>query len=242
MFLITNLRNTKMNAQPTQTPALPLDPDTLATLLRTTADALPHHLGTSAEETATLRNAVSIAIARLRPRDPMEALLAARIIAMHYHIMEDLYRAAQPDLAPGLQLRFQARAHALGKLVDAMLFDLRDRQTAPVLWPGALLQASVPEPRAQPAPVPAPRAQPAPEAARASTPPQPPPAEGRHERRRRERAERHAAAARAPARQGAAVAALPAGVAPVGSENAMYQLLAAEVAARVAASAAALVA
>jgi outer membrane biosynthesis protein TonB len=269
MFLITNLRNTKMNAPPTQTPALPLDPDTLATLLRTTADALPHHLGTSAEETATLRNAVSIAIARLRPRDPVEALLAARIVAMHYHIMEDLHRAAQPDLAPGLQLRFQARAHALGKLVDAMLFDLRDRQTAPVLWPGALLPASVPEPRAQPAPVPAPRAepvpvaapraqpvpvaapraQPAPEAARASTPPppppQPPPAEGRHERRRRERAERaerHAAAARAPVRQGTAAAALPAGVAPVGSENAMYQALAAEVAARVAASATALVA
>jgi hypothetical protein len=43
-------------------------------------------------------------------------------------------------------------------------------------------------------------------------------------------------------RQGTAAAALPAGVAPVGSENAMYQALAAEVAARVAASATALVA
>jgi hypothetical protein len=253
-----------MNTPPVQTqPALALDPDTLATLLRTTADAMPHHLGTCAEDVARQQRAVFNAITRLGPRDPVEALLASRIVAMHFHIMENLYRAGQPDLLPGLQLRFQAKAHALSKLVDATLFELRDRQTAELVWPGAgsRLRASglpvsgVPvsgsEPRAQPVPVPTPRPQPAPEAARASAPLlQPPLAEGRHERRRRERAERHAAArasARQPAatvsaRQPAAAVALPADVAPAGSTDALHQRLLAGVAARAAASATALAA
>jgi hypothetical protein len=209
-----------MTPPPTQTPALALDPDTLATLLRTTVDALPLHPSASADEATTQRHAAFIAITTLRPRDPMEAFLAARIVAVHYHVMANLRSATQPDLPAGLQLRFQGRAIALSKLMDATLFELRDRQTATLRQPAAL-----------PASLPAPRAQPAPEAARASTP-QPPPTEGRHERRHRERAERHlAAAARAPARQPAA-AAMPASVVPVGPDQALQQRLLVEVAAR----------
>jgi hypothetical protein len=211
-----------MTPPPTQTPALALDPDTLATLLRTTVDALPLRPSATADEATTHRHAAFIAITTLRPRDPMEAFLAARIVAVHYHVMANLRSATQPDLPAGLQLRFQGRAIALSKLMDATLFELRDRQTA-TLRPPAALPASLPVPRVQPAP----------EAARASTPPQPPPAEGRHERRHRERAERHlAAAARAPVRQPAAAAALPAGVVPVGPDQALHQRLLAEVAAR----------
>jgi hypothetical protein len=206
-----------MNPSPTQTPALALDPDTLATLLRTTVDALPLHPSASADEATTQRHAAFIAITTLRPRDPMEAFLAARIVAVHYHVMANLRSATQPDLPAGLQLRFQGRAIALSKLMDASLFELRDRQTATLRQPAGL-----------PASLPMPRAQPAPEAGRASTPQ--PPAEGRHERRHRERAERHlAAAARVPAQQPAAV---PAGVVPVGPDQALQQRLLAEVAAR----------
>jgi hypothetical protein len=199
-----------MTPPPTQTPALALDPDTLATLLRTTVDALPLHPSASADEATTHRHAAFIAITTLRPRDPMEAFLAARIVAVHYHVMANLRSATQPDLPAGLQLRFQGRAIALSKLMDATLFELRDRQTATLRPPAAL-----------PASLPAPHAQPAFEAARASTPQ--PPAEGRHERRHRERAERHLAAAAARA---------PAGVVPVGPDQALHQRLLAEVAAR----------
>jgi hypothetical protein len=204
-------KDPQMTPPLTQTPALALDPDTLAALLRTTVDALPLHPSASAEEATTQRHAAFIAITTLRPRDPMEAFLAARIVAVHYHVMENLRCATQPDLPAALQLRFQGRAIALSKLMDATLFELRDRQTATLRPPAAL-----------PASLPAPRAQPAPEAARASTPPQSP-AEGRHERRHRERAERHFAAAAARA---------PAGVVPVGPDQALHQRLLAEVAAR----------
>ena len=257
-----------MNTPPVQTqPALTLDPDTLATLLRTTADAMPHHLGTCAEDVAKQQRAVCSAITKLGPRDPVEALLASRIVAMHFHIMENLYRAGQPDLLPDLRLRFQAKAQALAKVVDATLFELRDRHTGELVSPesGARRRASEmpasgvpaaglpasrmpvaePESPAAPVPVPTPGAQPAPEVARASAPPQPPLAEGRHERRRRERAERHAAArasarhaaVSASVRQPAAAVALPAGAAPAGSNDALYQRLLAEVTARAAASA-----
>jgi hypothetical protein len=98
--------------------------------------------------------------------------------------------------------------------------DLARRQgglgVRPVAWPASV----------QPVPEPAARAQPAPEAVRASTPPQPPVAEGRHERRRRERAERHLAAA-----------AQRAGLGSGAADIATQQRLVAEVAARAAASA-----
>ena len=79
-----------MDAPPTQIAALGLGPATLAVLLRSTLDALPHPPGLSAEEIAAERAGAVDAIARLRPRDPMEAFSAARIVALQYHLMEDL--------------------------------------------------------------------------------------------------------------------------------------------------------
>jgi len=144
----------------------------------------------------------------------------------------------------------------MSKLMDRTMFELRDRQSAPLVGPemprpAALLrsaqqlaaqqlaaqQPATPRPAASaPAEGPGPGVQPAPEAARESTPPQPPPAEGRHERRRRERAERHAAALRASGRRPAGVVAPPAGVAPAGPDEDLRQRLLAELAARAAAS------
>jgi hypothetical protein len=187
-------------------------------MLSATIDTLPHHPHASAEATATEREAAFLVITALRPRDPLEAMLAARVVAAHYHVMDNFRCAAQPGLPPNLQLRFQARAVALSRLMDATLHNLLDRQTAAARQPGAL-----------PAAVPTPRAEPAPDAARASPPPQLP-VEGRHARRRRERAERPAAAARL------------AGLVSGGPDHAMRQRLLAEVAARAAASITALAA
>ena len=153
-------------------------------------------------------------------------MLAARIVAFHAHLMENVRSAAQPDLPPNLQLRFQGRAMALARMVDATMFELQGRQTVPAPR-AAALPATAP---ALPAAVPAPHAEPAPEAAEASTPPRPV-VEGRHARRVRERAERHAAA-RAKA----------AGLAAGGPGDELRKRLLAEVAARAAASVTALAA
>ena len=215
-----------MNPPPTQTAPQPLDPATLADTLSTTMEALPQHKQASADETAIRREAARLAIARLRPRDPLEAMLAARIVAFHAHLMENVRSAAQPDLPPNLQLRFQGRAMALARMVDATMCELQGRQNVPAPRAGAL-PATAP---ALPAAVPAPDAEPAPEAAVASTPPRPV-VEGRHARRVRERAERHAAA-RAKA----------AGLAAGGPGDELRKRLLAEVAARAAASVTALAA
>jgi hypothetical protein len=150
----------------------------------------------------------------------VEATLAAGIVVAHYAAMDCFRRAARDDLTVDLHLRTVGKAIALCRMIDVSMRDLARRQGSLAVQPAAR-PASV-----QPLPVPAAHAQPAPEAARASPLPQPPIAEGRHERRRRERAERHLAAA-----------ARRAGLGSGAADNAMQQRLLAEVAARAAASA-----
>ncbi|HLB97195.1 MAG TPA: hypothetical protein VJK90_06000, partial [Acetobacteraceae bacterium] len=72
---------------PIQTSAEPLtlDPATFNTMLRSTIEALPHHPHATAEARAERCDAAFLAISALRPRDPLEAMLAARTIALHYH-------------------------------------------------------------------------------------------------------------------------------------------------------------
>lgn len=156
------------------TPAQPLtlDPATFKTMLHGVVDALPHHPQAKPEEIAALREAAYLAISALRPRDPLEAMLAARIISAHFHAMHSLACAVQPNLPPALQLRHQGRAVALSLLTDASLRNLLNRQTAPARQPQGLPAAVGPDPRPQPAPQAA-RADthPAPEATHAAPPP-----------------------------------------------------------------------
>ena len=220
-----------MTQSPTQRQPLAVDALTHAAMLCTTMDALPYHPRASAEQKAAMREAASLVVASLRPRDPLEALLAARFVSAHYHVMDDLRAAAQPNLPSALQLRYQARAIALCKTMDATLCALLDRQTAaprrPMEVAASVDAQSAPETAQTDAP-PA-QVEPTPEAALASTPPQPV-VEGRHARRCRERAERHAARAKA------------VGVALGGPGQEMQKRLLAEVAARAAASGIALAA
>ena len=225
-----------MTQSPTQPQPLALDALAHAAMLCTTMDAMPFHPGATADQKASMREAASLVVASLRPRDPVEAMLAARLVSAHFHVMDNFRAAAQPDLPPNLQLRYQGRAIALCRMMDTTLRDLRDRQGAAARRPavGAAVGAPVAQPAVEvvkaalSAAAPAPDAAPAPEAAPART--APPVVEGRHARRVRERAERHAARAKA--------AVLGAG----GAGDAMQQRLLAEVAARAAASMTALAA
>ena len=138
-----------MTPPPAQKQPLPLDPATLAALLRTTIDAVAAPLpAPRRRKQATQREAAFIVIATLRPRDPLEAMLAARIVVAHVHLMDNLRCAAQPDLPPNLRLRFRASALALTRLMDATMRELTRRQAGPALQPAEIAGDGARPPRA----------------------------------------------------------------------------------------------
>ncbi len=123
-------------------PGPALDPNTLADMTRTALNALSHAPLASAEAKLQRCQAVIAAIGALQPRDPIEAHLAARTLTAHYAAMEHFRCAAQPDLPPGLQLRFAARAIQLCRLTDSTTDALARRQCQPAL-PATLSVARV---------------------------------------------------------------------------------------------------
>ncbi len=140
-----------MNPPPTQPQPDPLDTVSLAIIIRAATDAIPHHPDASVEEKAARRRAAFTMISTLRPRDVMEAMLAARITAVHFHIMDDLRCAAEADLAPSLKLRHRRSAIGLTRMREAAERALFRLQTFPARQPAAL-PTSIPAERAQPAP------------------------------------------------------------------------------------------
>ena len=180
-----------MSTTTPQAQPLPLHEATFSAMLRATVDALPHHPRATAEQVATVREAALLFIASLRPRDPMEAVLAARIVALDRHVMWNLACAAHPGVAADLQLRAQGRAGTLGRLLDATRDEYRrlqaDAPCQPVglptwvapgaAWAAAAAEASSPAEEAPmeapAAPAGEPRAAEVAEAAPAAQPPVP---------------------------------------------------------------------
>jgi hypothetical protein len=93
-------RNTFMATLKTGAEPLPLDHATFNTMISSTVEALPHHPHATAEQRAQRREAAYLAIAALLPRDPLEAMLAARIVALHFHAMHKLAGSIQPNISP----------------------------------------------------------------------------------------------------------------------------------------------
>ncbi len=169
-----------MTTSQTSAEPLPLDPATFNTMLRSTIEALPPPPRATAEACAQQREAAFLAIAALHPRDPLEAMDAARIVALHFHAMYDLGCAIQPTVTSELQLRCQTRAQALGRQSDKMRADYLHRQESePARRPAGLpaSAAVTPQPQPMPQPQPQPQPQPAPQAAAADPTAAPPTAE-----------------------------------------------------------------
>jgi hypothetical protein len=144
---------------PFQTSAEPLslDPATFNTMLRSAIEALPQHPHASAEARAERCDAAFFAISALRPRDPLEAMQAARIVALHYHAMYNLACCLQPNTPSDVQLRCQARGESLGRQSDKMQAEyLHNQKTNPAGLPASA--AVTPEPQPQPQPQTAPQA------------------------------------------------------------------------------------
>ena len=142
-----------------QTSAEPLllDLATFNTMLACTVDALPYPPSATSEQRAERREAAILAIAALHPRDPLEALIAARIVALHFHARYDLACSIQPNVPGPLQLRCEGRAFQLGRQSDMLRIDYLKRQKTEEARRPAGLPASAevtPEPRTQPQPAP----------------------------------------------------------------------------------------
>jgi hypothetical protein len=152
-----------MTPPPTQTPTCLLDDATRATLLRSVFRALPHLLNATEAEKTGEREAAFALIIALNPRDPVEAMLVARLVVAHYALMDAYRSAARSDITANLHLRYQGKAILLSRLTNALMRELKKSQAGPAL------PASVPAPRAQQAQVATPDA-PVSQAAPASQP------------------------------------------------------------------------
>ena len=136
-----------MTPPPTQTPTCLLDDATRATLLRSVFRALPHLLNATEAEKTGEREAAFALIIALNPRDPVEAMLVARLVVAHYALMDAYRSAARSDITANLHLRYQGKAILLSRLTNALMRELKKSQAGPAL------PASVPAPRAQQAQV-----------------------------------------------------------------------------------------
>jgi hypothetical protein len=160
--------------------------------------ALPPQPGASEGEKTAQREGALDFLAALHPRNPVEATIATGIVVAYYAALDCFRRAVRGDLTVDLHLRTVGKAIALCRMMNVGMRDLARRQgdvaVQQAARPASVRPAPV-QPVVQPGPELGARAEPTPETARTTTPPQPPVAEGRHERRKRKWVERHAAAA-----------------------------------------------
>ncbi|HLB99585.1 MAG TPA: hypothetical protein VJK90_18070 [Acetobacteraceae bacterium] len=161
-----------------QGPPLALDPATRSTLLQTIVDCLPHTPSASDAERTAQRESAFALLTRLAPTDPVEAMLAAQIVAAQYASMNAYRQGARSDLPHDLQLRYQSKGESLSRLTSSKRRELvRHQASQPRLPAGfaaahaAQAQATAPTVPARPA-APAPR----PQAAAAQRPATPAPA------------------------------------------------------------------
>ncbi len=178
-------------AKPLITPEPSLDRTSLEDMLRSTLEALPHSPHASVEAKANRCDAAVIALGACRPRDALEANLAARIVASHYAAMEGFRCAALDDLPAALKLRFASKGCQMARLSDSIAHELYRRQGNPAvqpIMPLTLVPAQTAEPAVDrpsqpttPAPAAPPRAAGAPVAAATQPTPRPPLARQREE-------------------------------------------------------------
>ncbi len=101
------------------------------TMIASTLAALPHPPDASPAEIANLRDTARAALLALRPRDPIEAGLAAQAIAAHHAAMACFRAAVRPDTSDVIVLRFQGRAATFSRLFTSALRRLQVLQAQP---------------------------------------------------------------------------------------------------------------
>ena len=144
-----------MTAIQVQAPPLALDPATSSNLLQTIIDTTPYIPNSSEAEKAAQRDSAFALVAALDPRDPVQAMIVAQLMATHHAAIHAYRCAALPGVPPALHLRYQGRATVLSRLAGTRMRELRRLQDAALK---AAATATAAGPRAAQAPVSAPDA------------------------------------------------------------------------------------
>ena len=122
----------------------PIPADLLEHLLDTIVAAIPTAPDDTDQLRATRRSASRLALLALQPQNAFQAMLAAQAVAAHHAVMDNLKRAAQPDLAPAMAARLRANAASVARMMQATIRTLQ-KQQAPAVAPRPVAQ---PRPRA----------------------------------------------------------------------------------------------
>ena len=137
---------TPMTAIQVQAPPLALDPATSSNLLQTIIDTTPYIPNSSEAEKAAQRDSAFALVAALDPRDPVQAMIVAQLMATHHAAIHAYRCAALPGVPPALHLRYQGRATVLSRLAGTRLRELRRLQDAALK---AAARATAADPRAE---------------------------------------------------------------------------------------------
>ena len=138
-----------MTAIQVQAPPLALDPATRSDLLQTIVDTTPYIPNASEAERAARRDAAFALVVALDPRDPVQAMLVAQLVAAHHASIHAYCCAALPGVPPALHLRYQGRATVFSRLAGTRLRELRRLQDVALK---AAARATAAGPRATQAP------------------------------------------------------------------------------------------
>ncbi len=148
-------RPNTMSTVHVQAPPFALDPATSSNLLQTIIDTTPYIPNSSEAERAAQRDAAFALVAALDPRDPVQAMFVAQLMAANHACIHAYRCAALPGVPPALHLRYQSRATVLSRLAAIRLRELRRLQDVALK---AAARASAAGPRAAQAPATAPDA------------------------------------------------------------------------------------
>jgi hypothetical protein len=120
-----------MNIAAPSRPAGGIDPVTITVMFQAAIAALPVDPGASADAVAARHKAALLEVTALHPRDPVEAMLAARIVSAHHASIACFSRAMQSDVDDAMALRQRARATTLSNLATRLSRELKQLQAAP---------------------------------------------------------------------------------------------------------------
>ena len=118
-------------------------------------DSVPTNARRSQESIRNERAAATAALIDLQPTDAIEAGIAVRIVTAHHSAVDNLRRAALPDVPDALAIRLRGNANTLSRMAERLTTALQERQAmGRALRQAAALEAAMsapysPEPAAE---------------------------------------------------------------------------------------------
>ena len=109
----------------------PLDERLINRLLDDVVQAVPAAKERTPDERRALRETARAILTAMRPRNALEAMLAAQVIAAHHGLMDCFALAARPGTSDSQVIRLRSGAVALGRRFDAAMRALQKSHAPP---------------------------------------------------------------------------------------------------------------